>query len=372
MHKTILITGGAGFIGSNLSVYLKKKYPKSRIIALDSLKRRGSELNLIRLKSNGIDFIHGDIRCREDLGLGVKISLIIDCSAEPSVLADLESGPEYVINTNLLGMINCLELARKHKSDFIFLSTSRVYPYDKINSIKIKEEKSRFAWKADQKIPGLSAKGINEGFSLEGPRSLYGATKLSCELLLTEYIHNYGIKGIVNRCGVVAGPWQFGKVDQGVFSLWMINHYFKKPLSYIGYEGKGKQVRDLLHIDDLCALIDMQIKDMDTGSGRVYNVGGGNDVSLSLLETTALCEKITGNKIRIDSKKHNRPLDVPVYITDTSKVRSAYGWKPVSSKEKILKDIYNWLKQVESPSLRGSPEGTTEAIISPYKQHLSF
>jgi CDP-paratose 2-epimerase len=365
MHKNILITGGAGFIGANLAIYLKKKYPKSRIIALDSLKRRGSELNLIRLKSNGIDFIHGDIRCREDLDLGSKISLIIECSAEPSVLADLKSGPEYVINTNLIGMVNCLELARKEHADFIFLSTSRAYPYDKINSIKIKEEKARFAWKVNQKIPGFSAKGINEKFSLEGPKSLYGATKLSCELLLIEYIRNYGIKGIINRCGVIAGPWQFGKLDQGVFSLWMINHYFKKPLSYIGYEGKGKQVRDLLHIDDLCRLIGMQVKSMAKGNGKVYNVGGGRGISLSLLEATAICEKITGNKIRITSKNHNRPFDVPVYITDNSKVKSDYGWKPTCSKEKILKDIYNWLKQVEPLSLRGRSEGTTEAILSP-------
>ena len=354
MHKTILITGGAGFVGANLAIYLKKKYPKSSIIALDSLKRRGSELNIARLKSHGVGFIHGDIRCREDLDLGRKIPLIIDCSAEPSVIADTKAGPEYVINTNLVGMVNCLELARKQHADFIFLSTSRVYPYDKISSIKIKEEKTRFRWKPGQKTPGFSEKGINENFSLEGAKSLYGATKLSCELLLTEYISNYGIKGIINRCGVIAGPWQFGKVDQGVFSLWMINHYFKKPLSYIGWNGKGKQVRDLLHIDDLCRLIDMQIKGIGKGSGRIYNVGGGKGISLSLVETTAICERIAGSKVAINSEKQNRLFDMPVYITDNSKVISDYGWKPTSSKEKILEDIYDWLRQVDTLSLRGA------------------
>jgi CDP-paratose 2-epimerase len=347
MHKAILITGGAGFIGSNLAVYLKKKYPQSRIVSLDSLKRRGSELNVPRLKQNGVDFVHGDIRCREDLALGVKISLIIDCSAEPSVLSDLDAGPEYAVNTNLLGMVHCLELARKQHADFIFLSTSRVYPYDKINSIKIKEEKTRFSWRHTKKMPGFSSRGISEIFSLEGPKSVYGATKLSCELLLTEYIRNYKIKGIINRCGIIAGPWQFGKVDQGVFSLWVMNHYLKKPLSYIGYQGKGKQVRDLLHIDDLCRLIDIQIKDMGTGNGKVYNVGGGGDISLSLLEATAICEKITGHKIRIDSKKQNRLFDIPIYVTDSSKVNSDYNWKPVYPKEKILEDIFIWLKQLK-------------------------
>jgi CDP-paratose 2-epimerase len=347
MHKVILVTGGAGFIGSNLAVYLKKRYPKSRIVSLDSLKRRGSELNMPRLKQNGVDFVHGDIRCREDLDLGIRASLIINCAAEPSVLYDLNGGPEYAVNTNLLGMSHCLELARRQHANFIFLSTSRVYPYGKINSIKIKEEKTRFSWRHIKKIPGFSNRGISENFSLEGPKSVYGATKLSCELLLTEYIRNYKIKGIINRCGVIAGPWQFGKVDQGVFSLWMMNHYLEKPLSYIGYQGKGKQVRDLLHIDDLCRLIDIQIKDMDTGNGKVYNVGGGDNISLSLLEATAICEKITGHKIRIGSKKQNRLFDIPIYITDNSKVNSDYSWKPICSKEKILEDIFIWLKQLK-------------------------
>ena len=346
MYKNILITGGAGFIGSNIAVYLKRRYPKANIIALDNLKRRGSELNIKRLKKKGASFLHGDIRCREDLCLGKKIGLIIECSAEPSVLADVSISPEYVINTNLIGMVNCLELARREKADLIFLSTSRVYPYEGIAGLKIKEEKSRLAWRDKQRCAGFSAKGIDIDFSLEGPKSLYGATKLSCELLLTEYIKNYQIRGIINRCGVIAGPWQFGKVDQGVFSLWMKHHYFKKPLSYIGWGGKGKQVRDLLHIDDLCELLGCQISNMAKGNGNIYNVGGGGKVSLSLLETTALCEEITGNRIRIDSQKKNRPFDLPVYITDNRKINRDYNWQPRRSREKILEDIYKWLKQI--------------------------
>ncbi len=347
MHKNILITGGAGFIGSNIAVYLKKRYPKANIIALDNLKRRGSELNIKRLKDEKVSFLHGDIRCREDLSLGKKIGLIIECSAEPSVLADITMSPEYVINTNLIGTINCLELARKEKADFIFLSTSRVYPYERIADLKVKENKSRLVWRKNQKHTGFSARGIDTDFPLQGPKSLYGATKLSCELLLAEYIKNYQIRGIINRCGVIAGPWQFGKVDQGVFSLWMKHHYFKRPLSYIGWGGKGKQVRDLLHIDDLCELLGMQISNMTKGNGKIYNVGGGEKVSLSLLETTALCEQITGNKIKIDSRTKNRPFDMPVYITNNKKINCDYNWQPKRSREKVLKDIYEWLKQIE-------------------------
>ena len=345
MYKNILITGGAGFIGSNIAVHLKKIHPKANIIALDNLTRRGSELNIRRLKSAGVSFLHGDIRCKEDLAIGREIDLIIECSAEPSVLADITISPEYVINTNLIGTINCLELARKERADFIFLSTSRVYPYEAIAGLKVKEAKTRLVWKDNQKCAGFSNKGIDTDFSLQGPKSLYGATKLSCELLITEYIKNYRIKGIINRCGVIAGPWQFGKVDQGVFSLWMKHHYFKRPLSYIGWGGKGKQVRDLLHIDDLCELLSLQISNMSNGNGKVYNVGGGEKVSLSLLETTLLCEEITGNKIRINPRKENRPFDLPVYITDNNKISRDYNWAPKRSSEKIMQDIYEWLKQ---------------------------
>lgn len=347
-HRNILITGGCGFIGSNLSIYLKKRYPKACILALDNLKRRGSELNIKRLSQYDIVFLHRDIRNKEDLILGNKIDLIIECSAEPSVLAGVSDNPEYIINTNLLGMVNCLELARVNKADFIFLSTSRVYPYDKLNSLKLKQTKTRFIWEEKQTMPGWSPKGVSTDFTLDGPKSLYGATKLSGEILLKEYIYTYGLRGVIDRCGVIAGPWQFGKIDQGIFSLWMKHHYCKKQLSYIGWGGKGKQVRDLLHVDDLCELIDIQINSLSKKSnGEVYNVGGGENISLSLEETTILCEKISGNKINISSQLKNRPFDVCVYITDNRKVTSQYGWQPKKSKEKILEDLYIWFKSID-------------------------
>src|SRR3990170_4676970 len=233
MDKTVLVTGGAGFVGSNLAISFKQKYSSYTVIALDNLKRRGSELNLNRLRENGVKFIHGDIRSPEDLSLGQKIDLILECSAEPSVLAGYDEDPTYVVNTNLVGTVNCLELARKNSSDVIFLSTSRVYPYNSLNSIRAVEKETRWEWSANGNIPGWSPRGIDVGFTLEGPKSLYGASKLCSEIILQEYISMYGIRGVINRCGVIAGLWQFGKVDQGVFSLWMLRHYFGKSLTYI-------------------------------------------------------------------------------------------------------------------------------------------
>ena len=342
-HKNILITGGAGFVGSNLAIKLKEKYPGSEIIALDNLKRRGSELNLTRFKEKEIKFIHGDIRNKEDFEEIGKVDLILECSAEPSVLAGLNSSPDYLINTNLLGTINCLELARRNDSAFIFISTSRVYPIDPINKLDYLEEETRFTLADKQTIKGVSKEGISEKFPLQGARSLYGTTKLASELILEEYIYSYNIKGIINRCGVITGPWQMGKVDQGVFVLWVARHIFGGKLSYIGYGGKGKQVRDFIHIDDLFDIIDIQINNIKKFSGETYNVGGGLENSVSLQELTKVCEKITGNKIEIGKVAEDRPADLKLFISDCSKIKNLSGWKPKKNIETTVSDIVKWI-----------------------------
>jgi CDP-paratose 2-epimerase len=346
-YESILITGGAGFVGSNLAVSFKKKYPELRVMAMDNLKRRGSELNVPRLKEYSIEFFHGDIRCPEDFPQ-VSYEAMIECSAEPSVLAGYEGSPAYVINTNLNGTVNCLEEARKRKADILFLSTSRVYPYDRINSIENVEEDTRFIWKDGQSIRGWSLRGISEDFLLDGPRSIYGASKLSSELILQEYIAMYGLKGVINRCGVIAGPWQFGKVDQGVFTLWMLAHYFQKDLKYIGFGGTGKQVRDLIHVDDIFDLVDAQLHDIDRFNGKIFNVGGGYEISLSLQETTQICREITGNMITLAQEQQTRPADVIIYLTDSTKIHTEASWKPRRSARSILEDIFQWVQSHET------------------------
>jgi CDP-paratose 2-epimerase len=348
MSETILITGGAGFVGSNLAILLKKKYQDYSVIALDNLRRRGSELNIQRLKEHEIEFVHGDIRCREDISFDDRdISLIIDCSAEPSVLAGYNSSSEYVIKTNFFGTVNCLELAKDKNANFIYLSTSRVYPFKSLNKISFKEEETRFAIDDAQDISGVTCDGISEAFPLDGTRSLYGATKLSSELIIQEYVEMYDIKAVINRCGVIAGPWQMGKVDQGVFSFWMLHHYFKRDLNYIGFGGEGKQVRDLMHINDLFNLVDLEIHNMSVCNGATYNVGGGNNCCLSLLDTTCLCEKLTGNEIDIGSIENDREMDVRIYISDNSKVQRDMGWVVQKTPHDILYDIYVWICEHE-------------------------
>ncbi len=347
MNKNILITGGAGFVGSSMALQLKAKYPVSEIYVLDNLKRRGSELNIPRLKAANIHFIHGDIRNKEDFDGLPKIDCILEASAEPSVLAGIDNTPDYLINTNLSGTINCLNFATKNKSDFIFLSTSRIYPIERIESIAFEETKTRFKISEKQNFSGITKDGLSETFPLDGYRSLYGTTKLASELFVQEYKQYYGLKTVINRCGVLTGPWQMGKIDQGVVVLWMAKHFWKQALSYIGYGGEGKQVRDMLHTDDLFRLIDWQINHLDEINGEIFNVGGGKDISLSLQEMTILCEKITGNKITIKNIPENRIADIRIYITDNAKVMEKTGWKPTILPEQIFNEIYTWIKENE-------------------------
>ncbi len=340
---SILITGGAGFVGSWLALGLREAMSGVRIVVLDNLHRRGSELSLPRLREAGIEFVHGDVRNPEDLEEAGKTDLILECSAEPSVLAGYAGSPMYVLNTNLAGAVNCFEHARRHDAAVIFLSTSRVYPHSTINALAYREEATRFVLEEGQAVPGASARGLSEMFPLEGPRSMYGATKLCAELLLHEYRDMYGVRGIVNRCGVLTGPWQMGKVDQGVVVLWVARHIYGGPLAYIGFGGQGKQVRDMLHIDDLKDLILDQIQHIDDLNGSTFNVGGGLDVSASLLELTTLCAEVTNRAIDIGHSAEDRPADIRFYVTDHTRVTQATGWRPRRNVRAILEDISSWI-----------------------------
>jgi CDP-paratose 2-epimerase len=347
-----LITGGAGFVGGNLAVALARRHPDWEIVAFDNLMRRGSELNLPRLREAGVDFVHGDVREPEDLAGAGAFDTMVECSAEPSVLAGF-ADTSYSVHTNLVGAFNCLERARQEEAFLVFLSTSRVYPVASQLELKLEETDARFELATAQPGPGAGPAGIAEDFPLNGARTLYGATKLAAELLIEEYAEAFGLRAAIDRCGVIAGPWQMGKVDQGVFSWWLLSHRFGRPLTYIGYGGNGKQVRDLLHIDDLVDLVDEQLCDPERWSGVTANVGGGRECSLSLLETTALCRELTGNEVPIGTEPETRPGDVPVYLSDCSRLHSLTSWRPSRGPRDVLADLLDWSTEHED-SLRAA------------------
>ena len=343
----IVVTGGAGFVGSSLCLRLKEKYASYTIIAFDNLKRRGSELNLVDFQKTGIEFIHGDIRNIEDIEAVGGFDVLIEASAEPSVMAGLNSDPSYVINNNLYGSINCFNTCLKYSARLLFLSTSRVYPIDKIENSLFIEEETRFSFAEKQTEIGVSERGISEEMNLHGARSFYGTTKLSSELFIQEYSAFYDLKSAVTRFGVIAGPRQMGKTDQGVVTLWMAKHYWKQSLKYIGYGGLGKQVRDILHIDDVIDLIDLQIHQIDSFVGKIFNAGGGLKSSASLQEMTKICQEISGNRIPIGSEIKNRPADLRSFVTDNSKISNEIGWQPKRTHKDVFKDVFHWIHKNE-------------------------
>jgi CDP-paratose 2-epimerase len=319
MKKRILITGGAGFVGSHLAMALRDEVPEAEIVALDNLHRRGAELNLPRLARHGVKFVRGDVRNPQDLASAGPVDFLVECSAEPSVLAGKDGDTDYLIGTNLQGAINCAEVCRKHGAPMIFLSTSRVYPMQPLVNCELRETATRFELAETQSTSGLSPAGVAETMPMDGARSLYGGTKYAAEIMLGEYRHAFGLPFVIDRCGVLAGPWQFGKADQGIATFWLAAHYFCKPLKYIGFGGSGKQVRDLLHIAD-------------------------REVSASLLELTALCREITGHEVPIGIERETRYADIPVYLSDTARIHRHCGWQPQRSVRDILADIHDWLK----------------------------
>lgn len=352
-YRHILITGGCGFVGSSLALRLKEKFPHTRITTVDNLSRKGSELNQSRLLKAGIECRQDDVRYAETFASFNSVDLILDCAAEPSVLAGKDGSPLYALETNLWGTVQVLELARRTKAKIIFLSSSRVYPVRELNAIKIIETDTRFEIDPAQTMSGVTERGISEEFPMGKERTLYGATKLASEMLIVEYALLYGTCAIINRCGVIAGPWQFGKVDQGIAVLWMARHIFSnQKLSYIGWGGEGKQVRDFLHPDDLFDALSYQLEHFDTLAGSVFNLGGGVAQSVSLQELTRICEKITGRNIVIDSVPETRWGDVRLYISDDFSFEKISGLKPKRGVEVIMKDIHTWIinhKNILSP-----------------------
>ena len=220
----IVITGSAGFLGNYMTNYLADK--GHHIIGLDNLSRKGSILNANKQQNDQrIEFYQCDISDDQALRFflkGIKIDWIVDCAAEPSVLAGFGTGSRNLIDNNLISTINLLEICKEKKCGFILMSTSRVYSIKKLSEIETHEGEDRF--NIDYKDH------VTEDFSTKPPISLYGSTKLTSELLAIEYSQMFDFPVWINRCGVIAGPGRFGKIDQGVFSYWIYSWLRKNKL----------------------------------------------------------------------------------------------------------------------------------------------
>ena len=326
----ILVTGGCGFIGSNICLKLKKD--GQRIFSLDNLSGHNSKQNLKDLSKNKIKNYKIDISNYNQIKKLQKFDIIIDCCAEAAVETS-RNNTDKVIMSNLFGTYNILRKVKKDNSKLIFFSTSRVYSISEINKLIKKNQNTKISIK----------KEINENFETLKPKSLYGFSKHASEMMIEEFAYAFNIKYIINRCGVISGPRQFGRQEQGFVSLWVWHHLIKKKLSYIGYGGTGHQVRDILHVDDLLELLKKQIKQFKKINNKLFCVGGSYKNKISLKELTILCKKITNNKVNFTKIKKTSIYDIPYFITDISKVSKFYNWKPKKNIFNIVKDTYHWL-----------------------------
>ena len=327
----ILVTGGCGFVGANICISLKKMNHK--VFSLDNLSRKGSNYNLKILKNLKIKNFNIDISKYDKFFKLPKFDLIIDCCAEAAVEIS-RNELDRVINTNLIGTYNILKKIRKDNSKIIFISSSRVNSISSINDI-LKKKKLH--------SPVKIIKEIDQNFETSKPKSIYGFTKLASEMLIEEFAYAFNIKYIINRSGVLSGPLQFGKQDQGFVSLWIWSHIIKKDLKYIGYGGKGHQVRDVLHIDDLTDLIKIQIKNFNKINNETFSIGGSTKSYTSLIKLTKICQKISKNKIKFKKKPQSSIYDIPYFISDNTKITKTYGWKPKRDIINIVNDTYEWL-----------------------------
>jgi CDP-paratose 2-epimerase len=307
----ILVTGICGFVGSSLALTLRTITEQTEIFGIDSLARPGSEWNRSRLRAAGMRVFHGDIRCASDLDGMPDADWVIDAAANPSVRAGVDgrSTARQLIEHNLLGTTNVLEYCRRVGAGLVLLSTSRVYSITGLAALPVRPVEARFELDADAvSIPiGVSPREISEEFSTVAPVSLYGSTKLASECLALEYGAAFSLPVWVDRCGVLAGPGQFGTSDQGVYSYWIHAWRAHPELRYIGFGGQGRQVRDVLHPEDLGVLVWRQMSSPDADRPRIFNVGGGRSSSASLAELSAWCTTRFGPR-HVAAERETRPL----------------------------------------------------------------
>jgi len=348
--KRLVVTGGAGFAGSHICLAAKAAWLDCEVIAFDNLLRRGSEENLARLAAGGVRFIHGDVRQTQDLEALGAFDALVEASAEPSVLAGSGGGsPNYVIAANLVGALNCAEACRRHGAHLVFLSSSRIYGVEALRACSLAESPVRLDFAAAQTQAGVSAAGISSAFSTSGYKSYYGASKFAAEQILAEYAHAGAFPVDCVRFGVLAGPWQFGRADQGILTWWLLNHILQRPLRYIGWGGSGRQVRDFLHADDMTDLVLRLLQSPGLLQNRSLNAGGGLGVSASLAELTAQCRDLCGGGPEILADPVTRYADIPCFVTNNEEISGLSGWLPRKNLAAILSDAYNWFKT--SPGL---------------------
>jgi CDP-paratose 2-epimerase len=338
----ILVTGGAGFVGSHVAEYYARK--GNKVVVFDNLSRTeilgksmGEPLynwNYLRNNYPNVKLVKGDIRNFEEVkAVSKDANAIVHTAAQVAVTTSL-SDPRTDFEINALGTFNVLEAARLNDSTVVFCSTNKVYG-ENVNKIPIIEKETRYEY-ADPNYRD----GIPETFPIDlTGHSPYGCSKLAADIYVQDYARTYGLKTAVFRMSCIYGERQFGVEDQGFLAHFVISAVLRREITIYG---TGKQVRDVLHVEDLVRAVDLALKRSMSLNGDVYNIGGGPNNALSLLEVIHYIEGINKAKVSLKFEEW-RKADQKVYISDIRKAREKLGWEPkISWKEGIMR-LYLWV-----------------------------
>jgi len=339
----ILVTGGAGLVGSHCAEYFALKNKKNKVIVLDNLMRSqifgydkaSVEFNWNYLKKyKNIERIKGDVRNDKDVtrAIGKGVDVVVHTAGQPGVPSSVRM-PKEDFSINAFGTLNVLEAARKKSKDTIavYCSTNKVYG-ENVDKIPLQEKKKRYVFKG--------VKGVDERMctDLTG-HTPYGVSKLVGDLYVQEYSHIYNMKTGVFRMSCTYGTRQFGFEDQGWVAWFIIATLFNKGITIYG---NGKQVRDMLYVDDLVLAFD---KFINSGLKRgLFNIGGGPENTISLLEFLDELELLAGKKPKVKFSDW-RPSDQKVYVTDTSKLEKELNWKINTRVKDGIRKLMYWVKE---------------------------
>jgi CDP-paratose 2-epimerase len=329
----MLITGGAGFIGVNSALYFSKH--GWDIIVLDDLSRKGTDLNLKWLQKQGsFRFEKIDIRDIEKVENALretKPDVLLHLAAQVAVTTSIEN-PREDFEINALGTFNLLEAVRRYSPKTFFINASTNKVYGRMEEVGVVERNGRYEYK---NLP----EGVAEDQLLDF-HSPYGCSKGVADQYTIDYSRIYGLKTVTFRQSCIYGTRQFGIEDQGWVAWFTIASVLGKQITIYG---DGKQIRDVLYVDDLVKVYEAAINKQNIAGGKAFNIGGGPTNTMSLLELIAYLEKEIGIKIPLQWSNW-RPGDQPVFVCNINKAKILLGWSPEISVNKGVKHLITWVK----------------------------
>lgn len=334
MKKTMIITGGAGFIGVNAALYFSKH--GWQITVVDNLSRRGTEMNLCWLKEQtSVDFEKVDIRDHlrlQQLAGNIRPEVMLHLAAQVAVTTSVID-PRDDFENNALGTLNVLEAVRLASPDTFVINASTNKVYGKMSDVGVEERSGRYEYRS---LPG----GVDENRQLDF-HSPYGCSKGVADQYTIDYARIYDLRTTTFRQSCIYGPRQFGIEDQGWVAWFIIAAVLNKQITIYG---NGKQIRDVLHVHDLIRCYEAAINRQNSACGQAFNIGGGPDNTLSLLELLSLLEQELSIKIPLQWDDW-RPGDQPVFVCNIDKAKKKLDWEAAISVRDGAKQLIAWVNE---------------------------